>query len=234
MEEFQEVGIQLYYIDEVDWNDSKKHDIWLDKFRYLTYSAEIKSKYARNLTIYEIDAKEAKEFLNDNHIQGFCQSSYRFGLADSKTYELYALLTFGKSRKNTNRNNANELELLRYCTKLNHNVVGGFSKLLSFSIEYFKENTEFSQIYTYANRNISTGNLYTTVGFNLHHISKPSYYYVYKKKKHNRFEYRKSNLKNLFKEYYADSLTEFEILNRVPNIYRIWNCGNYVYTMNIQ
>lgn len=234
LEEFKGVGIQLYYIDEVDWLDAKKHEIWLDKFRYLTHSSEIKSIYARNLTIYEIDFHEAKEFLNNNHIQGFCQSSYRFGLADADTYELYALLTFGKGRTNTNRSsNDNEVELLRYCTKINYSVVGGFSKLLKFSIQYFNEYTNFKQIFTYANRSFSNGNLYTTSGFKFHHVSKPSYYYIYKKEKHNRFEYRKSNLEKLFKEFYNDSLTEFEILDKVPNMYRIWNCGNFVYTLDI-
>ena len=46
-------------------------------------------------------------------------------------------MTFGKKRKSLghNKSGVDDYELVRYCNILNHNIVGGFSKLLNFFIK---------------------------------------------------------------------------------------------------
>ena len=52
--------------------------------------------FARKCKIIEVDYKTAEEFLNNNHLQGNCMSSIRYGLEYDG--ELVSLMTFGKSR----------------------------------------------------------------------------------------------------------------------------------------
>ena len=96
--------------------------------------------YARKCIIEEIDDnKYIKKFLNENHLQGYVNSSIKIGLFINN--ELISLMTFGKSR-----DRKNNMELLRFCNKINYSVVGGFSKLL----KYFSNNYKFEKIITYA------------------------------------------------------------------------------------
>ena len=68
--------------------------------------------------------KETKEFIQNNHIQGNVAYSLSYGLYFED--ELVQIITFGKSRFNKNY----EWEILRSCTKMGYNIIGGFSKLL--------------------------------------------------------------------------------------------------------
>ena len=62
-----------------------------------------------------------------------------------------------KKEKNLgNSHTENEYELLRFCNKLNTNVVGGAGKLLKFFIDKYKP----SKIISYCDRRWSNGNLY--------------------------------------------------------------------------
>lgn len=80
---------------------------------------------ASNLTLGEVDVETARIFLNQNHLSGYTDSSYRYGLSD-ETGLLY-LVTLGHSKYATNFS----LEILRISTKMNINVLGGFEKILS-------------------------------------------------------------------------------------------------------
>ena len=224
-----EAGINLLFIDEVDWLNKEN----ICKARILYHINGIKkSIYARNTELYFPTPKEEKEFLNRNHIQGYIASSIKIALK----YEdnIVALLSFTKSRKNVNQNNENEVELLRYATNIDYVVPGGFSKLLKNSIPLIQRKYEDIKIITtFSDNNLSYGNLYEKNGFTLDHISKPSYFYVYQKKKYNRFTFRKSELKRLFPEYALEGLTEFQITDSIPGMYRVWNTGNNVYKLDI-
>lgn len=65
-----------------------------------------------------------KDFLNSNHLQGWCVSKIDYGLFYND--ELVALMTFGKPRYNKKI----DWELLRYCSKIDTQVIGGAGKLL--------------------------------------------------------------------------------------------------------
>lgn len=230
LQKAHEAGINLLFIDEIDWLN--KQDICKSRILY-NLNAVNNRLYARKTEIFIPTVAQEREFLNINHIQGYIASSLKIGLKfDNK---MVAILTFAKSRKNVNQSGNNDsLELLRYATDISLTVVGGFSKLLKYSKEIIKENyPDVNKIKTFSDNNLSYGNLYEKNGFILDHVSKPSYFYIYQNVKVNRFSFRKSELKRRFPEYYQEGLTEFQIADSIPNLFRVWNTGNNVYYYDI-
>ena len=171
------------------------------------------------------DNKLVKSFLDKNHIQGIINSSIKIGLFYND--ELVSLMTFGKKRKFMNSGSKDgEFELLRFCNKLNTNVIGGASKLFS----YFTKNYNFTEITTYADRSHSQGNLYETLGFNFISKTQPNYYYIIDNNRYFRFGFRKDVL---VKEGYDSSKTEHEIMIE-RGINRIYDSGSLKYLFEIK
>jgi hypothetical protein len=218
-----EKGIQLFHIWEDDW--IYKQDII--KSMILNKLGKIQNKiFARKTIIKEItDNKLVKSFLDKNHIQGIINSSIKIGLFYND--ELVSLMTFGKKRKFMNSGSKDgEFELLRFCNKLNTNVIGGASKLFS----YFTKNYNFTEITTYADRSHSQGNLYETLGFNFISKTQPNYYYIIDNNRYFRFGFRKDVL---VKEGYDSSKTEHEIMIE-RGINRIYDSGSLKYLFEIK
>jgi len=173
--------------------------------------------YARKCKIKELSSSETRTFLDKNHLQGYCNSSVRYGLFYND--ELVSCMTFGK-RKITGKT---ELELLRFCNKLNTQVVGGASKLF----KHFVRNNDFDEIVSYADRRWSNGNLYEKLGFKLSHKSAPSYWYIVNNKLVHRSVYMKHKLPKLLEKFNPE-LTEWENM-QMNGFDRIWDCGCLVY-----
>ena len=136
-------------------------------------------------------------------------------------------MSFIKGRRNTS--DLASLELLRFASKRGYTVQGGFSKILKYCIPILKDKFGgIGSIKTYADYSISNANVYLKNGFDFVRMSKPSYTYYNNTKKVNRYSYRKSELKNLFPDSYKEELTEFQIVDSIGSIKRVWNCGNMV------
>jgi len=225
-----EKGIRLIQIFEDEWISKKK--IIKSKIKHILGLNSSKEKiYARKCTIKEIDTGIKNEFLDKYHIQGKDISKIKLGLFYDEI--LVSVMTFSKPRSCLGNKNSNEnsYELSRFATKRKYNVVGGFSKLLS----YFKKNYEFSSITTYADLRYSSfeGNLYEVNGFKLSHQSSPNYWYFKNSQsyvKFHRYNFRKNNLKKLFPEIYDDNLSEHEIMLKAKYL-RIYDCGCLVYKL---
>ena len=181
--------------------------------------------FARKTEIKEInDNKIIRDFLNKNHIQGFIGSKIKLGLFYND--ELVSLMTFGELRKSLGQSDKKgSYELLRFCNKLNTSVVGGASKLF----KYFINNFEFNEITSYADRSISNGNLYVSLGFNFEKYTSPNYYYIIDGVRKHRFGFRKDKL---VKEGFDLTKTEIQIMSE-RKINRIYNSGNikFIYTL---
>lgn len=225
-EYFKEKGIDVIFIDEYDWEN--KND--LVKSMISNKMGINKKIPARKTTFREISSSEEREFLNENHIQGFAISSCRYGLYYND--KLVSVISFIKGRKNVG--DLNSVELLRFASKKGYTIQGGFSKLMKNCVPLLSKKYEnLNKIKTYADYSISNANVYLKNGFKFLKMSKPSHTYYHNKKKVNRYSYRKSELKKLFPEYYDDNLSEFEIIDKISSIKRIWNCGNIVLEYNI-
>lgn len=212
----EQKGIQLIQIFEDDWLYKQEicKSLILNKL-----GKTINRIFARKTEIKEVfDNKLVREFLDKNHIQGFVGSKVKIGLFYEN--ELVSLMTFGNRRLAMGKKstNAGEYELLRFCNKLNTNVIGGASRLF----KYFIKNYTPNEITTYADRSFSQGQLYKTLGFEFISKTEPNYYYIIDGIKHHRFNFRKDKL---IKEGYDSNKTEHEImLDR--NIFRIYDSGN--------
>ena len=221
-EECEKQDIQLIHIYEDDW--LYKQDIV--KSIILNKLCKTPNKiFARKTEIKEIyDNNLVRDFLNKNHIQGFVGSKVKIGLFYN--VELVSLMTFGNKRVAMGKKltNEGEFELLRFCNKLNTNVIGGASKLF----KYFINNYKPSEITTYADRSISQGKLYNTLGFKFIGKTKPNYYYVINRNRHHRFSFRKDIL---IKKGYDQNKTEHQIMLE-RKIYRLYDSGNlkFIYT----
>lgn len=218
-------GIRLIHIMEDEIFNSPE----ITKSRISSILSKSDKKiWARKCSIKEVDKRESINFLNDNHIQGACGSSYSIGLYLND--ELISLMTFGKLRKSLGSNNKEGVwELLRFCNKINTNVVGGASKLMD---RFINEKLP-SKIISYCDRRWSPdGNLYRKLGFTFIHNTNPNYWY-YKNnsyKKYHRFNFRKDAL---VKDGFDQDKTEFEIMNERKFI-RVYDCGSSKWELDPQ
>ena len=214
--ECEKNNIHLFHIFEDEWK--YKQDII--KSMLLNIFDKTPNKImARKCEIREVSTHEASTFLDNNHLQGKCGSSVKLGLYYND--ELVSLMTFGKSRHFVG-NGKHQWELLRFCNKLNTNVIGGASKLLKHFIKLYNP----EEIVSYADRRWSTGNLYNVLGFKLYNKSQPNYYYVIGDKRYYRFNFRKSIL---VKKYGCpENMSEHEFCLS-QHWYRIYDCGCLCY-----
>jgi len=210
------LNIQLLHIFENEWEDLQKRKIWKSIIRNkLGQSSKI---FARKCKIKEVSPKNSKIFLNNNHLQGQCNSSINIGLYYED--ELVSIMVFGKSRFNKKI----DWELLRFCNKLNYSVVGAASRLFK---NFLKEHA--GSVISYADMRYSDGELYRNLGFEFKHKSSPNYFYwkLGQNYLESRIKYQKHKLKNKLEEF-DENLTESE--NMYNNGYRkIFDCGNQVW-----
>ena len=206
-------GITLLHIFENEWEN--KQAIWKSMIRHrLGLSATL---YGRKTSCKDITSKLADEFCKINHMQGSAKSKYQYGLYHENI--LVAVITISGSRYNDN-----DFEIIRYCNIKDHNVVGGFSKLL----KHFRR-IHNGSIVSYANRRWSTGNLYAQSNFIKERITGPCYYYLKGNKMQHRSIFMKHKLASLL-DIFDPAKTE--VVNMYENKYRrIWDCGTIVYTL---
>ena len=202
------LGINLIHIFEDDW--MYKRDI-IKSIILNKVGKSINKIYARNCDIRNVKSDIAREFLNNNHIQGFAKSSHKIGLYYND--ELVSLMTFGYRLTNGKK----EFELIRFCSKLNTNIIGGGDRLF----KYFLKNYEYDSIISYADISIFDGKLYNKLGFDFIHRTKPNYYWVVDGIRKHRFNYNKQKL---IKEGFDTDKTEVQIMQE-RGYYRIFDSG---------
>lgn len=211
--ECEKKGIRLIHIWEDLWES--KQDIYKSIIASAlgVYERRI---YARNCECKEISSEEYRDFLERNHIQGSINSSIRLGLFYES--ELVQVAGWGKSRFKKD-----EMELHRMCSKLNTQVIGGFSKLIKHS--------NLKKFISYVDRSLYDGKGYEASGFTIIGTTPPSYFYYRNGRRLNRIQAQKHKLGKLLENFDA-SLSETE--NMLNNKYiRIFDCGNLKVVFNI-
>jgi len=214
---FKNNGIKIITIWEDDWKF--KQNIVKSILCNAVNSNQQKID-ARKCEIKELNTLEKTIFLNNNHIQGNCPSSFNIGLFYNE--ELVSIMTFGKTRFILGqKSKENEYELLRFCSKLGYNVRGGASKLF----KYFVDNYNPIKITTYANLDIGDGNIYSILGFDDLGHTKINYWWTDFQKRY----HRSSFMKHILVKNGADpNKTEAEIMQE-KGYARIWGIGNNKY-----
>jgi hypothetical protein len=176
---------------------------------------------ARQCTIRQCTKQEKQQLLQANHVQGNDNAPIYYGAYYSD--KLVAVMTFTAPRvalgQKGKKDRTGIWELSRFCTDVQYRIPGIASKLLT----HFKRNHDWVNIYSYADKRWSTGNMYHQLGFNLIADNPPDYFYIVDGKRKHRWNYRKDILKNALPNYDA-YLTEYQ--NMVNHgFYRLWDCG---------
>ncbi len=210
----KEKNIHLIQIWDVEWKTKKDIVKSIIKNK-LGMSQKI---HARKCKIVSIDSSIAKKFLDDNHIQGNVNSSVRLGLMFEN--ELVSVMTFGKSRFDKKYTH----ELLRFCNKLNTNVVGSFSKLLKHALN----TVDMKTIQTFCDIRIFDGTVYEKNGFSFERQSTPGYFYYKSGLIKSRYEFQKHKLIDLL-PVFDPTMSESD--NCAANGWlRCWDCGQKVFS----
>lgn len=230
-----EKKIKLIHVFEDEWIFNK--EIIKSKIKNCLNKTDHKI-YARKCEIRIVEFEQKGIFLNENHIQGDTVDEIRLGLYYEE--ELVSLITFIKLRNwmGDYKKKDNSWELSRFCSKINHNVVGGFSKLLN----YFKKKYEPSFILTFADCRWSGLDVDKTVyiknNFKFIRFTPPSYWYFKKGdylKRYHRFTFNKKKLLKLIENENPEFkiMTEWDLAQSLK-MDRIWDCGNIRFEMNIK
>jgi hypothetical protein len=219
-----------YHINKTKLAEQKNIDLihifedeWLHKREIVTSIINNKlgnndvTVYGRKCSVSEISVDVCRSFLEKNHIQGYVNSKIKIGLYFDG--ELISVMTFGGNRVALGSKGVEgEYEMLRFCNKLNTNVVGGASKLFKYFIKTYKP----KKVTSYSDTRYFNGGLYEKLGFTYDGETRPNYWYVIKNKREHRYKYRKDRLVS---EGFDPNKTEHQIMLE-RKIYRIYDCGN--------
>lgn len=212
-------GIHLIHIFEDDWLNSEKRRKIVSYIKSITVGPS-KVLYGRDTSIKEIDYQKAREFLNNNHLQGSIQQSVYLGCFHREE-GLIGVMTFGKPRFNSNY----EYELHRLCWANSLVCVGGSEKLQ----KYFEDHYKPSSIITYCDQSIFTGNIYKKLGYTFLRHTEPGYFWQNGKNRLSRYETQKKELVKM--GLGTDDMTEDQIMQSNGYL-KVYNCGNDVYVKN--
>lgn len=183
---------------------------------------------ARQCTFIQ-DHNDVKKFLDKYHLQGSCKFEKSYSLLYND--ELVCTMCFSKKNHRVGMGSNNgeiSYELVRFCTKSGYQVVGGAQRLLT----HFCKEHPGCTIISFASHDISNGNLYEKLRFELISIVPTSYWYIEEKtlKRYHRFSFTKGSL---VKKGFDPNLTEFEIMDSLP-YYRIYDSGQSKYELKIK
>ncbi len=209
-------NIQLIQIFEDEW--LFKQDIVKSRLKQILNINDSQRIHARKCEIREIDSKTKNEFLDKFHIQGKDNSIIKLGAFHQN--ELISVMTFSHGNISKGSKKKEQIyELNRFCSNSDYHIPGIASKLLN----YFKNNYEWLEIFSYADRRWSQGILYYKLGFNFTSYTQPNYWYIKDYKRIHRFLLRKS-LND------PKDIPE-RVLREQEGYYRIWDCGNLKFTI---
>lgn len=211
----KEKGVSLIHIFEDEWLNKK--EICKSIIRNnLGFSS--KKFYGRKLTYSECAFDIVKEFFNNNHIQGFVPAQKYCVLLDS-TGVVRAAASFSLNRLKKD----NTWELVRYCSALDTNVIGGLSKV----VKNFMRGNGVNRLISYCCLRWFSGEGYSQAGFTGLGVTPISYFYTNKQTRYSRYSTTKKKLKTLLPNF-DDRLTETKNME-AAGFLKIYDCGNLLF-----
>ena len=213
-------GIQLIQIWEDEWNRNPEQIK-----RMLAHKLGISNErkvFARKTTVVELNKAQSEPFLNENHVQGYASGSYYLGLKDKGTDELVSVLVLKKEGGSEGK----VLNIIRYATSAN--VVGGFTKLLSYATKTYQPDSYL----TFSDHCVSDGGLYANHGFIADKELPPDYMYVVGNVRKHKFGYRLKRFKDDPALLWEEGLTERELAD-LNGLKRIWDAGKTRWVLEV-
>lgn len=209
-------GIKLIQIFEDEYINHR--DIVYEKLKHILKLDTNQPKIpGRKTTVIEITNKEAQEFLDKYHIQGYTRSTVYLGCYYNN--ELIAVMSFKRETKTSNR-----WELTRFATDYKYICQGVGGKLFN----YFLVNYKPDEIKSFADRRWTVdedNNIYTKLGFQFDSYTNPDYHYFNESDgiiRQHKFGFRKQKL---HKKYGLPlSMTEEQMTQHLGYT-KIYDCG---------
>lgn len=222
LKHFNDLGIRCILIFE---DELAKVELIISKVRHITKQSIVERIHARKCIIKECTKKEKRDLLDRCHTQG--NDAAQINIGAYYNGELVATMTFAEPRTMMGRKIKHEghYELSRFCVDTKYRIPGISSKLLN----YFKTHYDWTEIYSYADKRWSAGNVYDQLGFNLTADNPPAYFYVENGKRMHRWAFRKDALREKFDDY-DNSKTELQMMQE-HGYWRIYDCGTLRYTL---
>jgi N-acetylglutamate synthase-like GNAT family acetyltransferase len=179
----------------------------------------------RKTKIKEVPKKEAKEFLEQNHIQGSSVFEISFGLYYFN--ELQAVITGNKHHR---QGHSDTLVLNRLAFKTDVSIAGGPSKLFNRLVSYAKERG-YKRLISWSDNRWSEGNVYKKLEFELTENLPADYSYFSNQSRISKQSCQKKML--IKKGAKGDmSMTEKELALSL-GLYRIYDCGKKQWSINL-
>ena len=210
-------NIQLIQVTEYEWQNRQEQIKSLLTIRL----GQAKKHHGRKMSCRQISTIDASRFFKENHIQGHAPASIAFGLFNNE--ELIACASIAPARYSKSEN----WELIRFSTKLNCIVVGGFSKILS-QITQELRNKNVNALESYLDRRLFSGKSLIETGWELKTTSTPGYCWLLGDKRLSRNKTQKHKLAKLLGESFDETKTEAENMRNI-GARRLWDCGQYLY-----
>jgi len=210
-----ERGITLFHVFQDEWENKQSivKSMIANKL-----GASSRKIHARKCVVKMVATKDAKKFFNANHVSGWSPAGLgTIGLFFDE--ELVSALSLRIPRQKKHAQ-AMTVEICRFASALNTNVVGGLSKLMKAVITLAKQNA-FVSILTYADLRYGKGKCYSAVGFTYTGWTGLSYDYNDGVRRYGRFKFRATK-----------TMTENEVA-KAAGVRRIYGCGNNRFKLDI-
>lgn len=199
----KEKGIRLLQFWE---NDIKNKPHIIASIIYNALGLTIEKIHARKCTVNEVDYDTANSFYVGNHMQGIvARNTKSVGLFFNN--KLVSVIGYTQMADKTTIN--------RFCSLIDHNVMGSFQKLL--------KHVPGDVIVTYSHNDISDGDLYKNAGFTCTAEYDADMWYTDYRDIYNRQKFMKAKLEKSLEFYDND---KSEVANMLDNGYDvIWKSG---------
>lgn len=205
---FANKGIRIIHVFEHLWKNRK---IQFKSYIKSALGVNANKIGARKCDLRSIEAHVAKDFLEQNHIQGFPVSVlYSLGLFYNN--QMVAVATFGHHHRGKD-----DIVLNRFAGLDNWTVSGGLSRISKAASDYFKRD-----IITWADISISAGSGYEKARWEKQEILPPDYFYTDFKNVINKQSRRKSLVGT------PEEITEHEHANS-EGLFKVYDCGKIRY-----
>lgn len=150
-------------------------DVWIQKQtivldRIKSFCGLNTRIHARQTKFCRIAKPEAAVFLQENHLQGYANARFKYGLFYND--ELYAVATFSSPRKMHFNGDYSSIELIRFALKKGYSIPGGLSKLLIGHSRLQPTN----DIMTYIDRDWGAGLAFKKIGFTQTGLMEPQFF----------------------------------------------------------
>jgi len=214
--EAENLGIRLVHIWSDDWINN--NNIIRSKIKSILGVRPDRTVFARKCSIEVPTPEERHIFYEANHIKGDRSGSVSYMLKYKDI--ILAMITFRSTK------DPYVFDLVRFAVDASVSVPGGFSKLLA----HFMRNNHWTEIFTFADRAWSLGNVYQVTGFTLTGTTRPAFHGIELGKRVSRLRYTHARLATKFPSTYDPDKTQVENLSmaKIPLIY---DCGNYVFKL---